>query len=101
MDELLLWLKDQNGGIGTYTEFQRRALAMLSSEPEHAALIRLLADMADRFVNAYEGEPLSFDVADRALGKLIALVEQAVSADAGSSAERIASLNEVGRAELV
>ena len=100
MDELLLWLKSQNGGMGTYTEFQRRALAMLSTEPEHAALARLLVDMAGRLVSAYDGEPLSFDVADRAFGKLIALVEQAVSAEAGSSAEKIASLNEVGRAEL-
>lgn len=101
MDELLEWLKNQNGGVGTYIEFEKRALALLSHQPEHAALIRLLADMADRFISAYDGEPLSLDVADRALEKLISLVERGISAEAGSSAERIASLNAVGRAELV
>ncbi|TCR61355.1 hypothetical protein [Bosea sp. BK604] len=101
MNELLNWLLLQKGGIRTYLEFQNRALDLRASEPEHAALLRLLADLAGRFAEAYDGEPLSVDVAERALGQLSALLEKAIAPGAIGPAEHLALLNEIGQAELV
>jgi len=75
MNELLDWLRLQKGGVGTYTQFCQKALALRASQPEHAALARLLADLAGRFADAYGGEPLPLDVAERALNRLTRLVE--------------------------
>ena len=54
MNELLNWLLQQKGSLRTYVEFQDRALALRADAPEHAALLRLLADLAGRFVEAYD-----------------------------------------------
>ena len=100
MNELLEWLRHQKGGLNTYIEFQQKALALLSSDPGHAALARLLSELAGRFVDAYNGEPLPASVADQALARLTGLVEKASRSRTADAASQIVLLNEVGLAEL-
>lgn len=101
MDELLNWLQQQKGSLRTYVEFEERALALRVDAPEHAALLRLLADLAGRFVEAYDRQPLSAGTAGRALDRLTDLLGKAAGADAADPASRLALLNEIGTSELV
>lgn len=100
MKELLNWLLQQKGSLRTYVEFQDRALALRAVEPEHAALLRLLADLAGRFADAYDGRPLSAEVAARALDQLIELLEKAVGQGAAGPSDHLDLLNQIGTSEL-
>jgi hypothetical protein len=86
--------------MNTYLEFQGRALELRAAEPEHAALLRLLADLAGRFSEAYDSRPLPLDVAEGALQQLTGLIEQALAPGAADPADRLALLNRIGAAEL-
>ncbi len=100
MNELLNWLQQQKGSLRTYVEFQDRALALRADAPEQAALLRLLADLAGRFVEAYDRQPLSAEIAARALDQLTGLLGKATSGNAADPASRIALLNQIGASEL-
>ncbi|WP_332810803.1 hypothetical protein [Sphingomonas sp.] len=100
MNELLNWLLQQKGSMNTYLEFQSRALELRATEPEHVALLRLLADLAGRFAEAYDRRPLPVDVAEAALQQLTGLIEAALGPNAAGPAERLALLNQIGAAEL-
>jgi len=100
MKALLQWLTLQSASIHTLTQFQEQAVALRSVEPERAACLRLLADLASRFVETYDGAPLPADVADRALIRLTELVELAVRASSAGPAEQLTLLNRIGLAEL-
>lgn len=100
MDELLDWLRQQNGSVRVFSRFSEMALALRSKEPHHAALARLLADLAGNFSEAYFGEPLPLDVAERALAKLTELVEKGVKANVAGLPQQMALLNEIGAMEL-
>lgn len=101
MNELLNWLLQQKGSMNTYLEFQGRALELRAAEPEHAALLRLLADLAGRFVEAYDRQPLSAEIAGRALDRLADLLGKAAAGSAADPKAQLALLNEVGASELV
>lgn len=100
MNELLNWLQQQKGSLRTYVEFQDRALALRADAPEQAALLRLLADLAGRFVEAYDRQPLSAEIAAQALDRLTDFLGRAVSGGAADPANRIALLNQIGASEL-
>lgn len=100
MKELLNWLQQQKGSLRTYVEFQDRALALRADVPEQAALLRLLADLAGRFVEAYDRQPLSAEIAAQALDRLIEFLDKAARGNAADPATRIALLNEIGASEL-
>ena len=100
MNELLDWLRLQNGGVRTFAEFRHKALALRAVDPEHAALARLLGDLSGRFADTYEDQPLSIDVADHAFAQLTALVREAAELGAAEPAEQLRLLNEIGRSEL-
>jgi hypothetical protein len=101
MNELLNWLLQQKGSLRTYVEFQDRALALRADAPEHAALLRLLADLAGRFVEAYDRQPLSAEIAGRALDRLANLLGKAVEGSTTDPKTQLALLNEVGLSEIV
>ncbi len=100
MNDLLGWMRKQNGGAHTYLEFQKRLQTIRLRDQESAAMARLLADLAERFVDAYDGEPLPAGIASQAYDRLLAYVERAVTLEAAGAAERIACLTELGSAEL-
>lgn len=100
MNELLDWLRRQTGSVRVFSQFCERAMALRAAEPERAALARLLADLAGNFSEAYYGEPLPLDVAERALARLTATVEKAVRAYSAELPQQMALLNEIGQMEL-
>jgi hypothetical protein len=100
MKEILDWLLLQNGGVRTFLEFYNRALAMGATNHEQAASARLLADLAYRFAARYDGDPLPASVAERALARLIALVEKVAACRAAEPIAQLRLLNEIGNAEL-
>ena len=76
MTALLDWLEAQGGGVRTYQLFQSRVLELAQVYPEHAAACRLLADLAHQFAYAFDGMPLSVDVATAAHARLRSYVAQ-------------------------
>lgn len=100
MQDLLDWLAAQQGGMRTFTGFHNRALALRASEHENVALLRLLADLTERFIQAYDGEPTSPDVAGLALARLTEFLRRAVDLTRAGPGERLALLNEIGATEL-
>jgi hypothetical protein len=101
MEDLLQWLRREKGGAATYAQFREKALALRHQEPEHAALLRLLAEIAGRFADAYDEERLPLELSKAVLAHLTSLVEKAVVIEAAGDPRReLALLNEIGFAEL-
>lgn len=101
MDELQTWLSMQHNGVKTYVVFRDKALQLAATQEENAALLHLLAALADRFIYSYDESPLPADVADRAFVLLKALVQKGARSVDASDADKVALLNEIARAELV
>lgn len=100
LSNLLEWLEAQKGGIATFYEFQRRALALRTDNEGHAALFRLLADLAGRFADLFDGEPLDLSTASGALTILTGYVRQAADLKPDHAEGLLDLLNRVGLAEL-
>jgi hypothetical protein len=100
MNELLEWLKQQNGGVATYIGLQQRASRLAAEQPEHAALFQLLSYVSGRFASSYDGMPLPVDVANIAFARIRELVEKAVRMADQTAEERLRLLNEIAQADL-
>ena len=100
MASLAEWLGDLKGGVATFYEFARRALALRAAQPDNAGLLRLLADLAGRFADEFDGEPLEVETANGALRELTRLARRGASLDPHDLPDRLALLNEIGMAEL-
>jgi hypothetical protein len=94
------WLAGQHPGLRTYKTFQEKALQLCANEAKYRALYRLLADIAGRYVTAYDEEPLPVEVARQAYEKLLALVKNAEQAIDAPFERQIEILNTVADAEL-
>lgn len=100
MTELRDWLAAQHPGLRTYKQFRDKALALCTTDEQHRALYRLLANLAAQYVADFDEEPLPVDVAKRAYETFLSLVNEA-DATLGQSAERqLATLNRIAAAEL-
>lgn len=100
MDELREWLKSQNGGLGTYLDFQQKSSQLVSLDDRHAALYQLLSAAAGRFIAIYDGMPLPTGVAAEALARLRSLVDAASASAARSAEEQLQVLNQIARTDL-
>lgn len=100
MKDLYAWLSTQHNGLKTYNAFQSKVLQLAREQPESAALLHLLANLAERFVSSYDEAPLPVEVADRAFAKLKQLVQEGTEWNRKSDAEKIALLNEIAHTEL-
>jgi hypothetical protein len=100
MDELVAWLKHQNGGLRTYVEFQQRAARLASEQAENAAMFHLLSALSGRFASSYDGMPLPVELANKALGQLTALAERASTTTKRSPEDQLRLLNEIAQADL-
>lgn len=100
MEALQTWLSTQHNGVKTYVAFRDRALQLAATQKENAALLHLLAALADRFIYSYDESPLPADVADRAFALLKDLTQKGVRSVAASDADKVALLNEIARADL-
>lgn len=95
---LLSWLDGQGFGVSTYVAFRAHALELGEADAAHAATGRLLADLAQQFVDSYDSIPLPFDVAASALTRLRQHV--AALAAARGADETLALLNEIASERL-
>jgi hypothetical protein len=100
LKELQNWLSTQHNGLKTYNAFQSKVLKLAAEQPQNAALLHLLAMLAERFVSYYDESPLPVDVADRAFANLKQLVQKSAEWERTSDDGRIALLNEIARTEL-
>src|SRR5215218_4196947 len=100
MDELLAWLKHQNGGLRTYIDFQQRAARLASEQGDHAALFLLLSSLSGRFATSYDGMPLPVEVANKALSRLTSLAETAAARMKRGPDEQLRLLNQIAQADL-
>ncbi|MFG1201817.1 hypothetical protein V5F29_05440 [Xanthobacter aminoxidans] len=100
MKDILAWMGKQSGGAHTYLEFQKRMHMASVEHRENAAAARLLADLAGRFVDTYDGGPLPAGIARDAYGRLKNYVERAVAIESLSVEAKLDFLNELGSAEL-
>jgi len=98
LEGLLFWLDGQGFGVSTYVAFRAHALELGQADAEHAATGRLLADLAQQFVDSYDSIPLPIDVAASALARLrhhVAALAAARGAD-----ETLTLLNEIASERL-
>jgi hypothetical protein len=100
LSSLLAWLETQKGGVGTFYEFQRKALQLRSPNPGHAALLRLLADSAGRFADIFDGEPLEVSVASEALDRISGHLKRAADLNTDQMQARLDLLNRIASVEL-
>lgn len=100
MKELHTWLSTQHNGLKTYNAFQSKALQLAKEQQQNAALLYLLAALAERFISSYDESPLPVEVADRAFAKLKQLVQKSLDWERIPDSDKIALLNEIARTEL-
>lgn len=100
MDELQNWLSTQHNGLKTYAAFRNKALELAGEQKDNAALLHLLAALAERFISAYDESPLPVDVADRAFARLKELVRKGTDTTRASDADKVELLNEIARSDL-
>lgn len=100
LKDILAWMGKRSGGAHTYLEFQQRMQAASLEHRGNAAAARLLADLAGRFVDAYDGQPLPVGVASDAYARLTNYVERAAAIEGLSADAKLDFLNELGSAEL-
>jgi hypothetical protein len=100
LSNLLDWLSTQKGGVATFYEFERRSLALRADNQGHSALLRLLADIAGRFADLFDGEPLEVSTASRALETLTGYMRQAENLKPGQAQAHLELLNQIGLIEL-
>jgi hypothetical protein len=94
------WLAGQHPGLRTYKAFQEKALRLSVTEADYRALYRLLADIAGRYVAAFDEKPVPVEVAKHAYDKLLGLVKSAEQSIGGSSERQVETLNMIAGAEL-
>ena len=88
MSELHSWLSTQHHGLRTYKSLKQKLIGRASSDPEHAALYRLLALMIDPYIDSFDKEPLPVDVADEVFARVLDIVRYAEdSVSRGSAAK--------------
>jgi hypothetical protein len=92
------WLDGQGCGVNTYVAFRGRALEICESQVEHAAAGRLLADLAQQFIESYDSIPLPIDIATAALQRLRQYVAALVAAQGED--EKLALLNQIASERL-
>lgn len=100
MEELSIWLNDQNGGMRTYLEFQQKVSILSKSDASNRALYALMGLVAQRFFQAYEGEPLPVDAAQEAFARLRTVVADATEVMKSDGQEQLRLLNELAGLEL-
>ena len=101
MEELSIWLEEQNGGMRTYLEFQQKVSILSKNDASNGALYALMGLVAQRFYQAYDGEPLPVDAANEALARLRSIVADARQAMQSSAQDQLRLLNELAGLELV
>lgn len=100
MADLHAWLLKQHPGLRTYKTFCQQAYQLADSDPDHRALYRLLAEMAERYIRTFDEEPLPTDVSEQAFQRLLQAVADAEASINAPIPTKIATLNRIAATEL-
>ena len=96
VDSLVKTLDEQGGSVRAYDACARAARARIASEPENAAALFLISYAAQRFVDAYDDQPLTAKAAGEEFEQFRSMVGKLESGFAEASVEgRVAALNAV------
>ncbi|MCG6114205.1 MAG: hypothetical protein MEQ84_03310 [Mesorhizobium sp.] len=95
-NDLKTVLDDKGGSVRAYDAAARAARARLSAEPGNAAALLLVAYAAQRFVEAYDDQPLTQDAAGEERAQFEWIVDTLDAAfESGSADEKVKALNAV------
>lgn len=95
-NSLLNDLNEKGGGVRAYEACARAARARIAAEPQNAAALLLISMAAQRFVDAYDDQPLTVEAAGEereAFGAMVETLGEAFSS--GDEAAKLAALNKV------
>lgn len=93
-ESLLEKLVESGYGVRAYEECSRDARGRISKEPENAAALLLISYAAQRFVDAYDDQPLPVDVANAELAQFSTMVKSLEAAFAsGEPNKKLDQLN--------
>jgi hypothetical protein len=99
MNDLHSWLSQQHHGLRTFRNFQNKLELLSAHQPAQRGLYALLNGLVGGYVEAFDEEPLSVAVADRAYGRLLDLI---ASLDLEADADRrLADINRVAACDLL
>jgi hypothetical protein len=99
MSELHCWLSTQHHGLQTYKFLKQQLIGRASTDPEHAALYRLLASMIDPYIDSFDESRSTSPT--RSLHGYWILCVTPKTRFPGGSADQIQALNKVAAAELI
>ncbi len=93
-DGLLKDLVDGGGGVRAYDNCAREARGRIAGEPENSAALLLIAYAAQRFVDAYDDQPLTVEAAAEELKRFTDITRSLDQAYLnGSAQDKIDALN--------
>lgn len=95
-ESLVKGINDAGGGVRAYDACTRTARARMAEEPENAAALLLISYSTQRFVESYDDQPLTVEMAAEELDHITGIVRLLDKAFAGGSAQaKLDALNEV------
>ncbi len=87
-------LNELGGGVRAFDKCAREARARIASEPDNASALFLIAFAAQRFVEAYDDQPLTVDAATAERDAFQDVVKTLDKAFAGGSVDdKLSALN--------
>ena len=96
--EFLTDLNQQGGSVRAYDKCAREARARIAGEPENAAALLLIAYAAQHFVDSYDDQPLTVEMAGKEFdhfSEIVRTLDEAYSRD--STEARVPALNKVAQ----
>jgi hypothetical protein len=94
--DLIAVLDDKGGSVRAYEAAARSARSRLAAEPENASPLLLIAYAAQRFVEAYDDQPLTLGAAGEEREQFEWIVSTLDKAfENGSAQDKIVALNAV------
>jgi hypothetical protein len=97
-ESLVKGISEAGGGVRAYDACGRAARSRIVDEPENAAALLLISHAAQRFVEAYDDQPLTVEKAAEELSQITGIVKLLDDAfTSGSADSKLGALNEVAR----
>jgi len=97
-ESLVKGIVEAGGGVRAYDACARTARSRIAGEPDNAAALLLIAYAAQRFVDAYDDQPLTVETAAEELDNITSIVTTLDGAFKGGSAQaKLDAVNRVAR----
>lgn len=97
-NEFVQDLNQQGGSVRAYDKCAREARARIGGEPENAAALLLIAYAAQHFVDAYDDQPLTVEMAGKEFdhfGEIVRTLDDAYAS--GDADAKVTALNKVAQ----